>query len=140
MVSVGMPNILTPYHGTEATIASMSRARPKSPVTALVGAGLATVGASVCCVLPLVLVLMGISGAWISILTALDPLRPWFSAVAVLSLAVAFWMVYRPTAPCTVDGSCIDPSIVQRRRRWLWLATAIIALLLLFPYYIVWIL
>ena len=114
--------------------------RPKSPVAVLVGAGIATLGASVCGVVPLVLVLMGISGAWISTLTALDPLRPWFSAVAVLSLAGAFWMVYRPAALCAVDGSCIEPAILRRRRRWLWLATAIMVLLLLFPYYIVWIL
>ena len=118
----------------------MSRTLPKSPLTALVGAGLATLGASVCCVVPLVLVLLGISGAWISTLTALDPLRPWFSAAAVLSLAVAFWMLYRPAAQCGVDGSCIEPGTLRRRRRWLWFATAIIALLLLFPYYIVWIL
>ena len=118
----------------------MSHTRPKSPVVALVGAGIATLGASICCVVPLVLVLMGISGAWISMLTALDPLRPWFSAIAVLSLAGAFWMLYRPGTSCAVDGSCVGPAVLRRRRRWLWLATAIMALLLLFPYYIVWIL
>ena len=112
----------------------------KSSVPAIVGASIAAIGASVCCVVPLVLVLLGISGAWIGTLTALDPLRPWFSAAAVLSLAVAFWMLYRPAAQCGVDGRCIEPGTLRRRRRWLWFATAIIALLLLFPYYIVWIL
>ena len=140
MVSVAALNVLTPYRATEVSIGLMSRTLPKSPVAALVGAGLATLGASVCCVVPLVLVLLGISGAWISALTALDPLRPWFSAAAVLSLAVAFWMLYRPAAECGADGQCIEPGTLRRRRRWLWFATAIIALLLLFPYYIVWIL
>ena len=56
------------------------------------------------------------------------------------SNAVAFWMLYRPAARCGVDGSCIAPDALRRRRRWLWLATALIVLLLLFPYYIVWIL
>lgn len=112
----------------------------KSSVPAIVGASIAAIGASVCCVVPLVLVLLGISGAWIGTLTALDPLRPWFSAAAVLSLAVAFWMLYRPAARCGVDGSCIAADALRRRRRWLWLATALIVLLLLFPYYIVWIL
>ena len=68
----------------------------KSSVPDIVGASIAAIGAAVCCVVPLVLVFMGISGAWISTLTALDPLRPWFSAAAVVSLAVAFWMLYRP--------------------------------------------
>src|SRR3546814_6903380 len=72
----------------------------KSSVTAIVGASIAAIGASVCCVVPLVLVFMGISGAWISTLTALDPLRPWFSAAAVVSLAVAFWLLYRPASHC----------------------------------------
>src|SRR3546814_4343072 len=76
---------------------------------------------------------MGISGAWISTLTALDPLRPWFSAAAVVSLAVAFWMLYRPASHCGVDGSCVEPDTLRRRRRWLWLATVLIVLLLLFP-------
>ena len=118
----------------------MSRAHSKAPVPALVGAGLATLGASVCCVVPLLLVLLGISGAWIGTLTALDPLRPWFSAGAIMSLAVAFWMLYRPASQCGADGSCVEPATLRSRRRWLWLATALIVLLLLFPYYIVWIL
>ncbi|MFZ7094727.1 mercuric transporter MerT family protein [Luteimonas dalianensis] len=118
----------------------MSRTHPKSPVVAVVAAGLATIGASVCCVVPLVLVLMGVSGAWISTFTALDPLRPWFSAVAILALVVAFWMLYRPAVRCGVNGYCVEPGTLRRRRRWLWLATAVIALLLPFPYYIVWIL
>src|SRR3546814_7201514 len=106
----------------------------KSSVPAIVGASIAAIGASVCCVVPLVLVFMGISGAWISTLTALDPLRPWFSAAAVVSLAVAFWMLYRPASHCGVDGSCVEPDPLRRRRRSLWLATVLIVLLLLFPY------
>src|SRR3546814_5484443 len=63
----------------------------KSSVSAIVGASIAAVGASVCCVVPLALVLLGISGAWIGNLTALDPWRPWLSAAALLSLGLAFW-------------------------------------------------
>ena len=39
---------------------------------------------------------------------------------------------------CRIDGACVDPSRLRRRRRWLWIATGLIALLLLFPYYIGW--
>jgi mercuric ion transport protein len=28
--------------------------------------------------------------------------------------------------------------VLRRRRRWLWIATFVIALLLLFPYYVPW--
>ena len=109
----------------------------KSSVPAIVGASIAAIGASVCCVVPLALVLLGISGAWIGNLTALDPWRPWFSAAALLSLGLAFWGLYGPASRCRAEGQCVDPGILSRRRRWLWLATVVIALLLLFPYYVI---
>src|SRR5690606_13414126 len=116
----------------------MSRAPAKSHLPVLLGAALAAIGASACCVVPLVLVLMGISGAWIAILTALDAWRPWFSGATLICLALAFWNVYGPASRCRSDGECLDPWVLRRRRRWLWIATVLITLLLLFPYYVVW--
>lgn len=104
----------------------------------MAGAILAAIGASVCCVVPLALVLLGISGAWIANLTALDAWRPWFSAVTSLCLAVAFWNLYGPRARCRADGGCAVPRVLQRRRRWLWSVTIVTGLLLLFPYYVGW--
>lgn len=110
----------------------------KSTRTALLGAGLAAIGASMCCVVPFVLVLLGLSGAWIANLTALDAWRPWFSAATLVFLGWAFWSLYGPASLCRTDGACVDPRVLRRRRRWLWLATVVIALLLFFPYYIAW--
>jgi mercuric ion transport protein len=110
----------------------------KSPLTAILGASLAAIGASVCCVVPLVLVLAGISGAWIGNLTALDAWRPWFSAATLACLGWAFWSVYGPNSHCRTEGVCVDPRVLRRRRSWLWIATTVIALLLLFPYYVSW--
>lgn len=116
----------------------MSTNPAKSSLPAILGATLAAIGASVCCVVPLVLVLLGISGAWIANLTALDAWRPWFSVATLLCLGLAFWNLYGPPSRCRTDGECVDPRVLQRRRRWLWFATVFIALLLLFPYYVVW--
>lgn len=110
----------------------------RSSLPALLGAAAAAIGASVCCVVPLVLVLMGISGAWIANLTALDAWRPWFSAATLACLGWAVWTLYRPASRCRADGSCADPAQLRHRRFWLWIATGVIALLLLFPYYIGW--
>src|SRR3546814_3211267 len=105
----------------------------KSSMPAILGASLAAIGASICCVVPLVLVLLGISGAWIGNLTALDTWRPWFTGATLLLLGLAFWSLYGPTSQCRADGACIDPRTLKRRRRWLWLAAFVIAMLLLFP-------
>lgn len=116
----------------------MNSSPARSSVPALLGAALAAIGASVCCVVPLVLVLLGISGAWIANLTALDVWRPWFSAGTLLCLAWAFRALYGPASRCRTDGNCAEPGQLRRRRRWLWVATCLIVALLLFPYYIGW--
>lgn len=116
----------------------MAQRPARSSLPALMGAVAATLGASVCCVVPLVLVLMGVSGAWIANLTALDAWRPWFSAATLVCLGWAFWTLYGPASRCRTDGACADPARLRRRRRGLWIATGLITLLLLFPYYIGW--
>lgn len=116
----------------------MSTAPAKSLLPALMGAVLAAIGASICCVVPLLLVLLGVSGAWIANLTALDPWRPWFTGATVICLALAFWNLYGPTARCRIDRECLDPRVLRRRRISLWIATILIAILLLFPYYADW--
>jgi mercuric ion transport protein len=112
--------------------------RPPSSRVALLGAAFGAVAASVCCVVPLVLVLMGISGAWISNLTAFDAWRPWTVGATLIFVGWSFWTLYGPTARCDADGACASPAVLARRRRWLWLAVVVIAALLLFPYYIGW--
>jgi mercuric ion transport protein len=109
-----------------------------SPRWALLTGAAAAVGASLCCVVPLVLVSLGISGAWLASLTALEPYRPLFVTAALASLGIAAWRLYGPASRCEEGRSCADPHVLRRRRRLLWLAVAIIAPLLLFPYYIIW--
>lgn len=53
----------------------------------------AAVAASACCTIPLALVSLGIGGAWIGSLTALEPYRWLFVAMAVLALVVSPWLV-----------------------------------------------
>jgi mercuric ion transport protein len=54
--------------------------------SALVAGMLAAIAASVCCVGPLVLFVLGIGGAWASNMTALEPYRPIF-----ICLTCFFW-------------------------------------------------
>ena len=45
-------------------------------IPSTIAAGLAAVGASVCCIGPLVLLALGIGGTWISYLTAFESYQP----------------------------------------------------------------
>ena len=48
-----------------------------------------------------VLVLLGVSGAWIGNLTALAPYKPYFVAGTLVFLGLGFWHVYfRPRPAC----------------------------------------
>ena len=87
-------------------------------------AGLAAaIGASACCVLPLVLVSIGIGGAWISTLTALEPVRPLFILATAACFVVAYRRLYRP--PASSPGEICPVSPLQRRQRALfWTALA----------------
>lgn len=96
----------------------------------LVASVLAAVGASVCCVGPLVLLTLGIGGAWVSNLTALEPLRPWFIAVTLLFLGLAFRRLYLQPQVCEPGTVCAEPVVLKRQRLTFWVvALALLALL-----------
>lgn len=98
------------------------------------GGALGALGAASCCIAPLVLFTLGVSGAWIGNLTALARYQPIFVAIAVVFLAVGFVRVYRrPQAACA-DGSCATPASSRIAKIGLWLAAALISLAVAFPY------
>lgn len=85
--------------------------------------------ASSCCIVPLVLVTLGVSGAWIGNLTALEPYKPLFVVVTLAFLAGGFWYVYGRQQPECVDGSyCARPESALTTKSVLWVATIIVVL------------
>jgi mercuric ion transport protein len=85
---------------------------------------LAALAASSCCVFPLLLALVGIGGAWVSWLTALEPYRPYLLGIAFVALGGAFWHVYgkKPVA-CEPGTSCAVPASRRWTKMALWTAT-----------------
>jgi mercuric ion transport protein len=99
-----------------------------------VGSITAALVASSCCVIPLVLFTLGVSGAWISRLTALAPYQPLFVVLTLGFLAWGFWMVYRKPKIACAEGYCARPISDRIAKTGLWVATVLIALALSFPY------
>lgn len=96
---------------------------------------LAAIGASLCCVAPLVLVSLGLGGAWLATLTRLEPLRPVFIVLTLGLLALAWHRLYRRAAACAPGQACADGAVLRRQRRIFWAVAAPLLLLLAFPWY-----
>jgi mercuric ion transport protein len=100
---------------------------------AFVGASvIAAIAASLCCILPIVFVLVGagIAGAAAFFATW----RPILLVITFLLLALGFHFAYRKHA-CESGTACEHPTVARAGRIWLWIATAFVILFAAFPYY-----
>jgi len=103
----------------------------------LVAAGgiLGAITASTCCIVPLVLFSLGISGAWIGQLTALSVYQPIFITITLGFLGYGYWLVYqKPKAACAHGAACARVLPNRIVKTCLWLATALIVLAFAWPY------
>src|SRR5712692_9885015 len=74
------------------------------------GGLLGALAASSCCILPLVLFSLGISGAWIGNFTRLAPYQPFFLAATLLFLGTGYWLVHRASKRACIEGeACARP-------------------------------
>ena len=81
----------------------------------VIGGIAAALGAGLCCVGPFLLISLGISGAWISNLTQLEPYRPLFIVAVLILFGWAGWQVW----VLVLHGiRCIHKSI--GKHRWAW--------------------
>ena len=99
----------------------------------LIAGILAAIAASVCCVGPLVLLGLGISGAWISDLTALEPYRPIFIGLTLVFMGLAFRKLYLVRQVCEPGTSCANPGTAKRQRIAFWIVSVLLLGLLAVP-------
>src|SRR6266702_1982164 len=91
------------------------------------GGLLGALAASSCCILPLVLFGLGVSGAWIGNFTQLAPYQPYFIAVTLAFLAGGYWLVYRSSRiACTDGAACARPLPNRLMKAGLIIATVLI--------------
>ena len=88
--------------------------------------------ASLCCVGPIAVALIGLGSA--GLFVAIGEYRPYIMFATLIFLGVAFFFTYRKREVACEDGTCK----VQRPSRWnqiiLWVSTIAVALLLVAPY------
>jgi mercuric ion transport protein len=90
----------------EIAPASMQRGQKLLAAGGVLGA----LAASSCCILPLVLFGLGVSGAWIANLTRLAPYQPYFIAATAACLGGGYWLRYRSRKTACTDGEvCARP-------------------------------
>lgn len=101
---------------------------------ALVIGGVSAILASTCCLGPLVLVMLGFSGAWIANLTVLEPYRPIFIGAALIALFLAGRLIWRPVTACAPDTVCAIPDVKTSYKILFWIVAALVLVALVFPY------
>jgi mercuric ion transport protein len=79
----------------------------RGPALLAAGGLVGALAASSCCILPLALFSIGVSGAWIGSFTRLAPYQPYFLAAALVSLGAGYRAVYRSSKrDCAGHGEC----------------------------------
>ncbi len=120
--------------GTEALTAPGNNETNKQRIMAT-GGILGAFASSACCILPLVLFSLGISGAWIGNLTALYPYKPYFVTFTLLFLGGGFYLAYRkPKMACETGSYCATPASGRILKISLWSSTLLVSAALAFPY------
>ncbi|UMA67353.1 mercury transporter (plasmid) [Roseivivax marinus] len=103
---------------------------------AATGAGvLGALAMTSCCILPLVLVSLGVTGVFIGQLTALYAYKWVTFSFSAAALGYGFWMAHRPVPvkDCGT-GACARPVDRSLMGGLLWGALAVMLLALAFPY------
>ena len=116
------------------SVETVESSRERTGSGALFVGGLAAILASTCCLGPLVLVVLGLSGAWIGNLTRLEPYRPFFIAAALVALYFAGRRIFRPAQACGPGEVCAVPR-TRRIYKILFVTISVLVLIaLVFPY------
>ena len=123
--------------GTQEMAATVP-ARGAGGVAGLLSLGgiAAALGAASCCVIPFLLFMLGVSGAWIGTLTALEPYQPLFAAAALACIGLGAWRLRGRPAPACAAGYCATPRADRIARIGLWTAGVLVVVAIGFPYLI----
>ena len=89
-----------------------------------------------CCVIPLILLALGIGGSWLSSLSLLKPYRPLFIGATLLLLTFAFHRIYLAPRVCDRESSRVQHNPIKGLRLAFWIASALAFGLIALPWLI----
>ncbi len=96
------------------------------------GSIFAALGASLCCVGPVLFALLGLGAFGAS--SVFTSLRPYLLAVAVLAIAFGFYRAYFRREACAPGEACATGSVSKASRALLWVAAVSVLAFALSPY------
>ena len=112
----------------------MNRPLPES--ASIFAGAMSALGASTCCVLPLVLVAVGVGGAWVAQVRELERFYYVFVALALGAFGYAFYRLYLKPVPCAPESACVNPAVRRRQRIAFWSTLVVAKALVLSPFYV----
>ena len=116
------------------SIETVEDSRERTGSGALFVGGLAAILASTCCLGPLVLIALGLSGAWIGNLTRLEPYRPFLIMGALIALFFAGRQIFRPAQACQPGEVCAVPRTRRIYKIVFGIVSVLVLIALVFPY------
>lgn len=96
---------------------------------------LSAIGASACCVAPLLLLSLGIGGAWVSNLTAMEAVRPFFIILTLVFIGLGYRQLIVLPKYCEEGKFCTSPKVKRNQRLLFWIGSVLLLMLLAFPWY-----
>lgn len=106
----------------------------QSGAHALLAGGIAAMVAAACCIGPVLLVLLGFGGAWMSNLQVLEPYRPVTLVIAIVFLALAYRKIWKPSDACEPGTLCAVPQTQLMYKILFGLLALLIVASIGFPY------
>ena len=100
----------------------------RGPAMLAIGGLLGALAAASCCIMPLVLFGLGVSGAWIGNLTRLAPYQPIFITASLACLGAGAWLTRRESKRACAEGEACARPLPDR---WVKAALIVAALLVL---------
>lgn len=108
--------------------------RTSRSAAGLAGAALVALASVVCWAVPLILVSIGITGAWMSTFTMLAPYKSLLIGASLVCLAYAWFSIYRAQGGDRDKSACVAPPGRRLSRALFWLVSALVLGAIVSPY------